>query len=258
MIQTLNKHVRWRVEKKEILICDCKRLIDLKLPLEYISFMNKLERGVDREKLNEKEKKVFSDFEKMKLLSNLEIRQITPKEFDYAMDIFDEELGKDRGIKREFLHKKFKEIPKFFIGIFLGDRLIGAICGFPREDYLPISKIAIISRFQNRNFGRKLVERFEEIARKQYDKINVGAEDRAIGFYESLPRYKPFLLIQFEKKNYSDENFNKFDIIKKYDFDKNNRAIEVKIKKVDLKYLEKLRKKYPKAWFQYIFTKQLK
>lgn len=257
-MQTLNKHIRWRVEKKEILICDCKRLIDLKLPLEYILFMDKLERGLEKEKLNEnEEKKVFSDFEKMKLLSNLEIRQIKPKDFDDAIKILDEELGRERVRDKKFLFEKFKEYPKLFIGIFLDKEIIGVICGFPRENYLLISELAVNSKFQKRGFGKRLVEYFEQIARRKYDKINVGAKNSAIGFYESLPEYKPILLIQFQKKSYSEKDFDNVDIIKKYDFDENNKAIEIKVETIDLKYLEQLRKKYPKAWFQYIFTKEL-
>ena len=41
------------------------------------------------------------------------------------------------------------------------------------------------------------------------------------------------------------------------EFDGENMAIEVRIKNPDLKLLNKLRKKYPKAYFQYIFTKKI-
>lgn len=219
--------------------------------------MKELERGIEKEKLNEEDKKVFSDFEKIKLLSNLEIKQIKPKEFNNAMKILNAELGKNRVRNKEFLLKKFKEHSEFFIGAFLDDELIGIVCGFPREDYLLVSEIAIDSKFHNRGFGKRLIKEFEKNAiNKKYNKINVGAEDTALGFYKSLKEYKSFLLIQFKKEDYSDEVFNNFKIIKKYDFD-NNRAIEVEIKKTDLTLLNRLRKKYPKAWFQYIFTRQL-
>ena len=42
--------------------------------------MKKLSSGIDKEKLDETEKKVFSDFEKMELLSKIEIKQIEEKE----------------------------------------------------------------------------------------------------------------------------------------------------------------------------------
>jgi ribosomal protein S18 acetylase RimI-like enzyme len=218
--------------------------------------MKKLEKGLEKEKLNEEEKKVFSDFEKMKLLSELKIRPIRLEEFEDAMNILNKELGEERVRRKEFLYKKFKEYPSFFIGAFLDNKIVGIICGFPREDYLLMSEIAIDLRFHNRNFGKRLVEKFENSAEKNYNKIEVGAEDNAIGFYESI-KYKPFLLIQFEKKDYLDKEFDNFKIIKKYDFDKDNRAIEVKVRFADLKQLIKLKKKYPKAWFQYIFIKNL-
>jgi ribosomal protein S18 acetylase RimI-like enzyme len=194
----------------------------------------------------------------MKLLSKLEIKQIQEKEFKDTIKLLNIELGKDRVRSEEFLYKKFKQFPQLFIGIFLDNELMGIICGFPREDYLLISELAIDFRFQKRGFGKRLVEEFEKQANKRYNQINVGAEDNAVKFYESLLGYKPLLLIQFEKKNYSDESFDNFDIIKKYDFDEKNRAIEVITKKADINLLSKLRKKYPKAWFQYIFIKKLK
>lgn len=254
MMQTLNNHIRWRKDREDILICDCKRLIDLKLPLKYESFMEKLDKGIEKDNLVEEEQKVFSDFEKMKLLSNLEIRQIKTKEFNDAIKILDNELGKKRVRSKNYLSKKFKESPEFFIGAFLDKKIIGVVGGFPREDYLLISELAIDSRFQKRGFGKKLVEKFEQIAKRKYNKINVGAEDKAINFYSTLS-YKPFLLIQFKKEDYN-EDFDNFDLIRKYNL-KGYLTIEAKVKNIDVKYLEKLRKKYSKVYFQYIFSKTL-
>ena len=259
MIQTLNKHIKWRKDNEAIFICDCKRLINLKLPFKYESFLKSLDKGVKREKLNNEEKKVLSDFEKMKLLSKLEFKRIKSKEFGNLIKILDNELGKERVRDVKFLYQKLKEFPEFFIGVFLDKELVGIICGFPREDYLLISEIAIDSKFHRRGFGKRLVEEFEEAAKyKGYKKINVGSEDSALNFYKSLSGYKPFLLIQFKKEDYLDKNFDDFNIIKKRLFDKENIAIEVEITNCDLKIINQLRKKYPKAWFQYIFTKQLK
>ncbi len=257
MIRTLNKHIKWRRDKKDILICDCKRLIDLKLSLRYKSFMEKLDKGIEKDNFIEEEKKVFSDFEKMKLLSNLKIRPIKLKEFDYAIKILDDELGKDRGIKKDILSQKFKKFPEFFIGTFLDNEMVGVICGFPRQDYLLISKIAIAPIFQNRSFGKRLMEKFEEAAKGKYNKINVGARDSSVYFYKSLLGYKPFLCIQFKVGDYSKKDFDDFHIIKEYNFDSKNLVIETEINGSDLKLLDKLRKKYPKVWFQYIFTKRL-
>lgn len=256
MMQTLNKHIRWRKDKKDILICDCKRLIDLKLPLKYESFMENLNKGIEKNNLTEEEKKVFSDFEKMKLLSKLEFRRIKSKEFDNAIEILDNELGKDKGIKKDVLYKKFKEFPEFFIGAFLNNEIIGVICGFPRDNYLLISKIAVDKRFHNRGFGKKLVEKFEEVAKGKYNKINVGARDNSLYFYKSLLGYKPFLCIQFKEGDYSKKDFDNFQIIKEYNFDSKNFVIEAEINECNLNLLNKLRKKYPRAYFQYIFTKE--
>ena len=183
----------------------------------------------------------------------LKISPLNKKDFPQAMEILNEELGKNRVRSANFLLKKFKQFPKFFIGVYLDKELIGIICGFPREDYLLISELAIDSRFHRRNFGRKLVEEFEEVAKKEnYNKINVGAQDESVGFYSSL-RFEPFLLIQFNEKDYSKGDFKNFDIIR-YALG----IIEVKTKECDIPKLIKLRKKYPKAYFQYIFTKKIK
>lgn len=187
----------------------------------------------------------------MKLLSELKTRQLKEKDFSNAMDILDNELVMERVRDRKFLHDKFKEFPKFFIGIFLDKELVGVVCGFPREDYLLISEIAVDSRFQRRGFGKKLVEKFEQVAKNKYNKINVGAQDEAINFYDAL-NYKPFLLIQLIKQDYSLKDFKNFSSIKA-----TSNAIEVKIKKPDINEIKKLRKKYPKAHFQYIFTKNI-
>jgi hypothetical protein len=98
-----------------------------------------------------------------------------------------------------------------------------------------------------------LVEEFEKIAKKKFKKINVGAEDKVLGFYSALG-YKPFLLIQFKPKDYSYKDFNKFNVIRKYRFNEYP-TIEVKVRGYNLKNLNRLMKKYPKAYFQYIFSK---
>ncbi len=187
---------------------------------------------------------------------NLEIRRIKPKEFNKAIKILDNELGKKRIRSKNYLSKKFKKFPEFFIGIFFDKKIVGVIGGFPREDYLLMSELAVDSKFQGKSFGKKLVEQFEKIAKERYNQIRVGAEDKVLGFYFALG-YKPFLLIQFKPKDYSYEDFNKFKIIRKYEFNK-YKTIETKITKYNLGLLNKLRKKYPKAYFQYIFTKKIK
>ena len=193
----------------------------------------------------------------MKLIPKLIIRRIRKEEFNQAIKIFDNELGKDKGIKNDILYQKFKEFPEFFIGAFLDNEMVGVICGFPRPDYLSMSKMAIKPVFQNRSFGSRLVVAFEKIAKGKYNKINVGALDKSLYFYKSLSGYKPFLCIQFKVGDYSKEDFNDFRIIKEYNFDSKNLVIEADINECNLNLLNKLRKKYPKAHFQYIFTKEI-
>ena len=254
MIKTLNKHIRWRKDNNQIFICDCKRLIDLKMPFEFENAIKKIERGKEERNLIDKERLLFNDLKKLGMISNLEIRQIKNKEFPKATKILDEEL-KTRVRNNNFLSEKFKEFPQFFIGVFLENEIIGIICGFPREDYLLISELAIDSKFQKRGFGKRLVKHFEKIAKQNYSKINVGAQDKVLEFYKDLD-YKPFLLIQYKEEDYSLDDFKEFNIIKDKR-EKNKRIIEVRISQIDLDSLKRFRNKYPKAHFQYIFTKNL-
>jgi len=246
---TFNKHVRWRVDNQEIFICDCKRLIDFKLPIDCEIFMNKIDSGLNEIDLNTREKKLLTDLNKMKLLSKFEIRDIRPREFDKAMKILESEFGKNRVRDNDFLKEKFCEFPQFFIGAFIDEEIIGVVCGFPREDYLLLSELAVDRRFQKRGFGKQLVKEFERVASK---KINVGAEDSAIGFYKSL-NYKPFLLIQFEKGKYSEEDFSGFKVLRQ-----GNGFLEADADEVSLEKIEDLKKRFSNAYFQYIFTNDLK
>lgn len=189
------------------------------------------------------------------MLSKLEVRKIKKSEFESAMHLLDREL-KVRVRGNTFLFEKFKEFGEFFIGIFLDEEIIGFICGFPREDYLLISEIAVDSRFQRRGFGKKLVKSFEDSAlRKKYKKINAGAEDEAAEFYSSLG-YKPFLLIQYKKGVYDKENFKNLRVLGVKGEGEYER-LDIKSDSADISLLHKLRKKYPKASFQYIFTKRI-
>jgi len=192
------------------------------------------------------------DYKKV-LLGTLETRQLGRNEFNKAMEILDKEL-KHRPRDNNFLLKKFESFPEFFIGVFLDSEVIGVICGFPREDYLLISELAVDSRFQRRGFGRGLVKEFERTAReKKYKKINLGAWDNAINFYKSLD-YKSHLLIQYKKEYYSYEDFKELNITKKTE-DAEYKILEVEMERKDLELLVKLRKKYPNAYFSIYFYK---
>ncbi len=124
------------------------------------------------------------------------------------------------------------------------------VCGFPREDYLLMSELAIDLRFQRRGFGKLLVSKFEMRGFKKYNQINVGALDGAINFYKSL-NYSPFLLVQFENNEYSKKNFANFEVLSIKEG-----SVELKIEECSLEKLIELRKIFPKAHLQYIFVKK--
>ena len=250
-MNTLKKEVKWRKDRNAIFICDCKRLIDLKLDFKYENSLKKIFRGINSDELIGNEKLILEEFKKMNLLVDLELKKLLNNDFSLAMKILDNELGKNRSRNTTFLEAKFKEFPNYFIGIYLGKELVGVICGFPREDYLLIGELAVDFRFQRRRFGEKLVKKFEKIGFEKFNKINVGALNNAIEFYKSL-NYDPFLLIQFEKGIYSKKDFSRFEILSVKDY-----GVELKINECNPDELNKLRKIYPKANLQYIFTKKI-
>ncbi len=94
MMQTLKKEVKWRKDKKAIFICDCKRLSDLKIDLKYEGFLKKLSSGVIFDLLDDFEKRLFLEFKKMNLLTDLKIKTLPEEDFEKAMEILDNELGK--------------------------------------------------------------------------------------------------------------------------------------------------------------------
>ena len=255
MMKALNKDIKWRIDNKNIFICGCKLLRDLFLPKKYLMVVKKFSQGVSEDVLNKEEFKLFSDLNKLNMLAILNIRPLDKKNFQEAIKVLDKELGINRVRDVFFLERKFKEFPIFFRGIFLGEDLAGVIFGFPREDYLLISEIAIKSKFQKRGFGENLVKDFEKCAKKEgYHKINVGSEDKVLNFYSKLG-YEPFLLIQFEKEKYNVKDFS-MKVIREGNFG-GKYFIEVKVKDFSKFILDLLRKMFPLAHFQYIFTKNL-
>ncbi len=151
MLYTLSKHIKFRLEKNKVLLCNCKKLSDYKVPKHYYKFLLKLKHGIEKEKLTIKEKKLFSDLKKARCITTLTFRPITKKEFEKAHVLLEQELFKHvrRTRSKKFLFEKYKKNPFFFIGCFLGKELIGVIQGFPREDYLLISELAVSAKFRN-------------------------------------------------------------------------------------------------------------
>jgi len=181
---------------------------------------------------------------------NTEIRRIKPAEFDPAMDILEKELGDGMGRTRKELKKTFNKTPEFFIGAFIDDKIEGIICGFPREDYLLMSEIAVYSQFQKHHFGKKLMEEFEKKAFEKYNKIKLISKDDVKGFYFGLG-FTPSIFIQFEDKIYTPKDFENEKIIsmKRY-------GVELTSENCSEKELATFREKYPLANMQYLFTKE--
>ena len=59
----LNKHIRFRKEDGYILVCNCKRLLDYELPIEYFDFLESLNKGLDMKDVSKENLIVLKDFE---------------------------------------------------------------------------------------------------------------------------------------------------------------------------------------------------
>ncbi|MDY0097181.1 MAG: hypothetical protein RBS01_02410 [Candidatus Dojkabacteria bacterium] len=59
----LNKHIRFRKEDGYILVCNCKRLLDYELPIEYFDFLESLKVGVNMKDISKGNLIVLKDFE---------------------------------------------------------------------------------------------------------------------------------------------------------------------------------------------------
>jgi len=70
----LSPHTKFRFENDHILICDCKRLLDYKLPLQWHSLLVALTAGVDIAELqtNDDIKTVIDDLVTAKLISDVD------------------------------------------------------------------------------------------------------------------------------------------------------------------------------------------
>jgi GNAT superfamily N-acetyltransferase len=146
----------------------------------------------------------------------------------------------------DFLKEKLQEYPQYFKGLYLDDELIGVIQGFPRDDYILISEIAVDRRFRRKGYGTLLIKAFE--TEVQHKEIKVGAQDEAIQFYLSLG-YKPSIYVQLKKDSWPPKNF-----IVKQEFE-DIVGYEIAVDKIDLDLLEDWKSKAISA--QYLFTKSL-
>ncbi|HRX44142.1 MAG TPA: hypothetical protein P5059_02740 [Candidatus Dojkabacteria bacterium] len=59
----LNKHIRFRKEDGYILVCNCKRLLDYELPIEYFNFLVSLKKWIDIKDISKENLIVLKDFE---------------------------------------------------------------------------------------------------------------------------------------------------------------------------------------------------
>jgi len=248
MEYTFSKDVKFRKEQNSIFICNCKLLQDYKIRLKYFKTMNKINRGVSVQKLNKDEKPLFNDFMILNFLKPLYLKEIKTKNYKKVYNFLKENIPLKRSYA--FLLNKLKNNPKFFMGLYLDEELIGVIQGFHRDDYTLLSEIAVDLRFRGRGFGSKLLHAFEK---KVKGKLKVGALDDVIHFYEKCG-YSKSIQIQIPWKLFQKMK-NAIKHIKILSLKKiNNLAImEISIK--DKHKLLKLVLSASIVSKQYIFTK---
>ena len=261
---TFSKHVRFRIEKNFILVCDCKRLMSFKINLKYEHFMSAVNRGLGEKDIkSDKNKLLFKDLQKTRFLSPLTVRRVKKKEFKSAEVLLGKELfQKERPavLSQRRLYNMFRKNPLFFIGVFLNNELIGVVGGGKRKitGEAVISVLSVDSRFKGRGFGKLLVKEFEKQAReKGFKIIKLGSSNESIGFYQSL-NYKPSILIQIKVSKFKNikEKIKRFKVILINQVN-NYKGIEIKCDKIDLNFLKKIKKDLKADAVQYLFTKKL-
>jgi GNAT superfamily N-acetyltransferase len=210
---------------------------------------------------NDTEKLLLGNIKPIDMIAGLIVRPIILGEYPIADNFLERHLYHGRRPRSyEFLLEKLRENPKLFLGLYLGDELIGVIEGFPREDYLLLSEIAVDMRFRSRGFGTLLIRYFEEEAKKSgYDKIKLGAEDNAVKLYLNN-NYIPSLFLQV----YDAVADEILDGLKGTDMPIINvskhdgmTGIELKIEKMDMSQLKSLKEIFNPVSIQYLFTKIL-
>jgi len=202
----------------------------------------------------------------MPLPDNTQVRPISVDEYFLADNFLEKHLYRiyngNRPRSYEFLLDKLRENPELFLGLYLDNELIGVIEGFPRDDYLLLSEIAVDIRFRHRGFGTLLLREFENAAKRlNYSKIKLGAQDDAVSLYLKN-NYFPTLLIQIsdsksEYKTVMDYlNKNNIRVLDEKRLDKVV-AIELIVKKIDFELLERFKKLFNPISIQYLFTKNV-
>jgi len=247
-MKTFSKHVKYRVENKEIFICFCKELLDFKIDIKYLPLIQNIQRGLNTEILDNNDKILIEELNRFGGLIELQIKPIQKKDYTSIYNFLTKHLHLVR--TKEFLLEKLKQYPHYFKGLYLDHELIGVIQGFPREDYILISEIAIEQRFRNRGFGHLLVKEFEK---ETTEKIKVGAENNAINFYKSL-NFKPSIFMQFKKKNFNQNTFKDYKILYQKEYDEII-GVEIEFKEISLYSLDKLKNQFKPYSIQYLFTK---
>lgn len=263
---TLSNHLKFREEKDNIFLVDCKRLRDFKLGKEFLPVLKKFKSGFCLSQTRSvKEKSLFKDIKKISGFVSFIIKPLVSAEYKSAYSFIQKTLFSNKDILQprtySFLLSQLKKHNSFFLGAYVGKELAGIIQGFPRDDYLLLSEFAVAQKFRGRNFGRLLVKAFEKQAVKAgFKTIKLGAQEEAIDFYKRLG-YAPSILVQVKK---SDCKNKLVGLLKKYKQEsvKENKGvllIELKCfaKNTPVSLLNKLKKEFGAFSTQYLFTKKL-
>src|SRR3989338_843144 len=73
-MKTFSKHVKYRVENKEIFICFCKELLDFKIDIKYLPLIQNIQRGLNTEILDNNDKILIEELNRFGGLIELQIK----------------------------------------------------------------------------------------------------------------------------------------------------------------------------------------
>lgn len=120
---------------------------------------------------------------------NIQIRLIDV----HCKEDYDKQVELRSRILREPLGLKFsssdleKELDQVHVGAFLDTELVGCLLLVPQPPSIKMRQVAVDTKFQGQNIGRKLVEFSERYASEHgYTSVALHARQTAIPFYHKL------------------------------------------------------------------------
>jgi len=113
----------------------------------------------------------------------MEIRKLRTKKEVKEVYLMSKDYTNNHQTWREYL-AKHKKYPDLFLGVYEGDKLIGEVFGYVKDDgACELHSIAVHGLKWKRGIGRKLIRTFEKACKKYSSRLDVSTRGKPEGFY---------------------------------------------------------------------------